>query len=107
MKAPCDGGTFGRYLLLEQLGAGGMAQIWRARVVDRARQVHELVVKTLHPHLRGQRLFSDLFAAEARVTRELSHPGIVRIVDDGKVRGVPFLAMQRVDGWDLAALHRT
>jgi serine/threonine-protein kinase len=105
-RALRGGAVFGHYLLVEPLAQGGIAQIWRARLVDRARQVHEVAVKTLHPHLIGQRLFADLFAAEARTTRALSHPGIVRILDDGKVRGVPFLAMQHVDGWDLAALHR-
>jgi len=105
-SAPRGGGTFGRYLLLEELGQGGMAQIWRARPTDRSRGSHELAVKTLHARLVGQPLFTELFAAEARVTKQLSHPGIIRVVDDGKHKGVPFIAMERVDGWDLAALHR-
>ena len=98
--------VFGRYLLLEELAEGGMAQIWRARLAGRDSDGGELVVKTLHPRLRDQPLFADLFAAEARITRLLSHPGIVRLVDDGEVRRMPYLAMERIDGWDLATLSR-
>lgn len=98
--------VFGRYLLLEELAEGGMAQIWRARLAGRGADGGEVVVKTLHPRLVDQPLFADLFAAEARITRLLSHPGIVRLVDDGAVKRTPYLAMERVDGWDLGTLTR-
>ncbi|HXU70521.1 MAG TPA: serine/threonine-protein kinase [Polyangia bacterium] len=98
--------VFGRYLLLEELAEGGMAQIWRARLAGRDSDGGEVVVKTLHPRLVDQPLFADLFAAEARITRLLSHPGIVRLVDEGAVKRMPYLAMERVDGWDLATLTR-
>lgn len=99
-----DSGLFGRYLLLEQLSQGGMAQIWRARHIDDEREV---VIKTLLPRLLDQPIFGELFAAEARITRLLRHPGIVRIVDDGEVNGMRYLAMERIDGWDLSKIQRT
>ncbi|MCU1281303.1 MAG: Protein kinase, partial [bacterium] len=104
--APRCGGVFGRYLLIEQLGQGGMAQIWRARLARSEPGGHEVVVKTLHPRLLGQPLFTELFAAEARVTKLMSHPGVVRIVDHGAVKRWPFLAMERIDGCDLSMLFR-
>src|SRR5437764_13553289 len=105
-RAPSERAVFGRYLLLEQLAQGGMAQIWRARPTAKDGGAHEVVVKTLHPRLVGQPLFAELFAAEARITHLLAHPGIARVVDHGAVKGMPFLAMERVDGWDLATLYR-
>ncbi|HEX6839593.1 MAG TPA: serine/threonine-protein kinase, partial [Polyangia bacterium] len=96
--------VFGRYLLGEELAQGGVAQLWRARLASDGKS--ELVVKTLQPKLVGQPLFAARFAAAASIARLLSHPGIVRIVDDGVVRGVPYLAMERIDGWDLGTLHR-
>jgi serine/threonine protein kinase len=97
---------FGRYLLLERLGQGGMAQIWRARLGAGERGSREVVVKTLQSRLVGQPLFTALLAAEARITRLLSHPGIVRIVDDGVIQKTPYVAMERVDGCDLSQLLR-
>jgi eukaryotic-like serine/threonine-protein kinase len=105
-RAPQKSGAFGRYLLIEQLGQGGMAQLWRARRRDDADDGAEVVVKTLHPRLMDQPLFAELFRAEARITRLLAHPGIVRLVDDGEVKGMPYLALERIDGWDLCAINR-
>jgi protein kinase-like protein len=104
-RAPREKTAFGPYLLLERMCEGGVAELWRARRQD-APQAAELVVKTLHPRLFGQPMFADLFAAEARVTRLLSHPGIVRVVDYGTVKRVPYVAMERVDGCDLATVLR-
>ena len=105
-RAPSERAVFGRFLLLEQLAQGGMAQIWRARPAAKEAGAHELVVKTLLPRLVGQPLFTELFAAEARITQLLSHPGIARVVDHGAVKGMPYLAMERIDGWDLSTLYR-
>jgi serine/threonine protein kinase len=104
---PHERERFGPYFLLEQLAQGGMAQIWRARLASDVPNGDEVVVKTLLPRLVGQPIFADLFAAEARITRLLSHPGIVRLVDDGAVKRTPYLAMERVDGWDLATIDRS
>ena len=102
-RAPQERAPFGRYHLVQQLAQGAMAQIWLARAGGDGRQV---VVKTLLPRLVGQPLFAERFAAEARISRLLSHPGVVRILEHGEVKGMPFVAMERVDGWDLATLYR-
>lgn len=103
--APRERAAFGHYQLVQQLAQGGMAQIWRAQDKERP-SAPEVVVKTLHPRLLGQPLFAALFEAEARITRLLSHPGIARIVDFGAVKGMPYLAMERIDGWDLSTVYR-
>lgn len=68
----------GRYELLEQVGTGGMAVVYRGRdsALDR-----EVAVKLLHPHLAGSAESRARFAREARAVARLAHPGIVEIYD--------------------------
>jgi hypothetical protein len=68
----------GRYELLEQVGSGGMAVVYRGRdsALDR-----EVAVKLLHPHLAGAAESRARFSREARAVARLAHPGIVEIFD--------------------------
>jgi serine/threonine-protein kinase len=68
----------GRYELLEQVGSGGMAVVYRGRdtALDR-----DVAVKLLHPHLASASESRARFAREARAVARLSHPGIVEIYD--------------------------
>jgi serine/threonine-protein kinase len=68
----------GRYELLEQVGSGGMAVVYRGRdtALDR-----EVAVKLLHPHLATARESRARFSREARAVARLAHPGIVEIYD--------------------------
>jgi eukaryotic-like serine/threonine-protein kinase len=68
----------GRYELLEQVGSGGMAVVYRGRdtALDR-----EVAVKLLHPHLASARESRARFSREARAVARLAHPGIVEIYD--------------------------
>jgi serine/threonine protein kinase len=88
--------------LEEPLGQGGMGRLWRARTNDGA----PVVVKTLHPRLVGSPLFVDLFTREAAITARLRHPGIIELYDSGVIDGIPFLAMEQIDGCNLNALCR-
>ncbi|HEV8321045.1 MAG TPA: protein kinase [Myxococcota bacterium] len=87
----------GRFELIRLAGAGGMGDVYLAR----DRQGGALVaVKVLQagPHVAAR------FAREARALAELRHPGIVRYVAHGTVaEGRPYLAMEWLDGEDLAA----
>jgi tRNA A-37 threonylcarbamoyl transferase component Bud32 len=68
----------GRYELLEQVGSGGMAVVYRGRdtALDR-----EVAVKLLHPHLASAKESRARFSREARAVARLAHPGIVEIYD--------------------------
>jgi hypothetical protein len=88
----------GRFELVEIAGEGGMGVVWRT--LDRARGA-TVALKVVHGD--GREL-AMRFAREARVLRELSHPGIVAYVADGVTeRGAPWLAMEWLEGEDLAA----
>jgi len=67
-----------RYELLEQVGQGGMATVWRARDLKLKRVV---AVKVLHPHLASREEARKRFEREAEACAKLRHPGIVQVYD--------------------------
>ena len=93
----------GRYRLVELLGQGGMATIYRAQDVQLGREV---AVKVLRPEYGRDPDFVARFRQEAQSAASLSHPGIVAVYDFGTDEGGPYLVMELVDGEDLATLLR-
>ncbi|MEX0868991.1 MAG: Stk1 family PASTA domain-containing Ser/Thr kinase [Nitriliruptoraceae bacterium] len=85
----------GRYLLLDELGRGGMATVHRAydEVLDRA-----VAIKILHPHLAGDPTFLDRFRREARAAAALNHPNVVTVYDWGESDEGAYLVLQLVAG---------
>src|SRR5579862_760240 len=67
-----------KYDVLEEIGHGGMATVYRAR--DK-RLGREVAVKVIHPHLRDSREVVSRFNAEARAVAKLRHPNIVEVFD--------------------------
>jgi len=90
-----------RYELLEELGRGGMAEVYKAR--DRALG-RIIALKFLSPSLVGDTVAMRLFAREARAAAALNHPGIVTIYDIGVIDGRPFISMEFIEGTDLRTL---
>jgi serine/threonine-protein kinase len=97
---------FGRYRLLERLGAGGMAVVYKAAVDGPKNFSHTLVIKRIIPHLAHEPRFIAMLAAEARLAGLLLHPNIVPVHEFGEVGGEHYLAMELVDGFDLNAVLR-
>ncbi len=92
-----------RYQLLEQIGKGGMARVYRARDLMLERQV---AVKVLREDYSRSVTFQERFRQEARAAANLSHPNIVTVHDFGFDRGQLFLVMEFVPGMDLKTLLR-
>ncbi len=97
------GETFGRYLIREVVGAGGMATVYRAHdpVLER-----EVAIKVLHPHLARDEASVGRFRHEARAVAALRHPNIVRVYDAGVENDQHFMVMEFIDGGTLAARLR-
>jgi len=93
----------GRYRLVELLGQGGMATIYRARDNQLERDV---AVKVLRPEYGADPDFNDRFRHEAQSAASLNHPGIVAVYDYGTDPVGPFIVMELVEGEDLATIIR-
>ena len=97
---------FGRYVLLERMGEGGMAEVFRAVVPGAEGFRREVVLKRiLTSHARAP-AFVEMFAQEARISALLHHPNIVQVFDFGQVDGSYFLAMELLDGWEVGAINK-
>jgi serine/threonine-protein kinase len=91
----------GRYRLVELLGQGGMARIYRGHDTQLDRDV---AVKLLRPEYGRDPDFSSRFRQEAQNAASLNHPNIVGVYDYGQDEAGPFIVMELVDGEDLASI---
>ncbi len=91
----------GRYRLVELLGQGGMARIYRGHDNQLDRDV---AVKILRSEYGRDPDFSSRFRQEAQNAASLNHPNIVAVHDYGQDEAGPFIVMELVDGEDLGAI---
>ena len=97
------GQRLGQYQIIEQLGRGGMAVVYKAYQPALERYV---AVKVLPRELTFDGQFVERFLREARAAARLNHPNIVTIHDVGQAEGLHFLVMEYVDGPSLTDLLR-
>jgi eukaryotic-like serine/threonine-protein kinase len=88
-----------RYRVDEEIGAGGMATVYRAHDLRHERDV---AIKVLHPDL-GAALGGERFLTEIRTTARLQHPHILPLLDSGDADGLLFYVMPLVTGETLRA----
>lgn len=97
------GRTIAGYRLLERIGEGGTAEVYRAEHADRG----SAAFKVLRPRLRGDPTAVKRFLREAGYGARVTHPGVVRTFDYGEADGLYYLALEWAPGDSLAAfLHR-
>ena len=97
-----------RYELLERIGAGRVAEIFRGKAVAAGGFEKPVAIKRILPHLSQDQRFVEALIAEAKVLSALRHRNIVQIFDVGVGDdGQNFLVMEFVEGVDLGALQRT
>lgn len=96
-----------RYELLDRIGVGGMAEIFRGKAVAAGGFEKPVAIKRILPHLSQDKRFVELLIAEAKVLSLLKHRNIVQIFDVGLGDdGQYFLVMEYVDGKDVGAIQR-
>ncbi len=99
------GAVVARYRLGAKLGAGGMAEVFAATAVGAEGFERPVAIKRVLAGYSNQPAFAAMFVEEARIASRLGHPNIVGVFDfDRDPEGRLFLAMELVDGMDLATL---
>src|ERR1700712_3044072 len=95
---------FGKYLLLQRVSVGGMAEVFKAlpATADRIDQI--VAIKRILPNIAEDEEFIGMFIDEARIAGQLHHPNICRIYELGRVNNDHYIAMQFLWGRDLLKL---
>lgn len=93
----------GRYELLERIGIGGMAEIFRARLLGPDGFQKIVVIKRALPHVASDAMGARMFVEEAKIAASIAHDGITQVFELGQsLDGQPFMVMEHVDGVDLS-----
>lgn len=92
------GKTIGAYQVVEKLGEGGMAEVYKAYQPSLERHV---ALKFIRPELAGKEGFRPRFEQEAKLLARLNHPHIIHIYDFGEAEGRLYLVMEYVPGGTL------
>ncbi|HUU03088.1 MAG TPA: serine/threonine-protein kinase [Myxococcota bacterium] len=95
---------FGKYVLTERLGGGGMAEVFRARLHGPGGFEKDLAVKLILPQFSDEPEFVEMFIREATLAARLDHAAIVRIHEFDQIDGTYYIAMELVDGKDLRTI---
>ncbi len=93
--------TFGKYILLEKLAAGGMAEVYLAKSTGATGISKFVAVKRILPQFSDKQEFIDMFKDEAKTSVNLNHGNIVSIFDFGVEKKQFFLVMEYVEGQNL------
>ena len=93
--------SFGKYRLLDHIATGGMADIFLASSPEESDIPDRIVIKRIRSEYLDRAEFRAMFIEEARLNRLARHQNVVKVFDSGEMDGVPFLALELVDGLDL------
>src|SRR5215471_9724854 len=96
----------GRYELLAKLAAGGMGEIFLARLEGAAGFEKLCVIKRILPHLADDSRFRQMMIAEARIASKLSHTNVCQIHELDEIDGQLYMAMEFLEGITALALLR-
>ena len=91
----------GRYVVIERVGAGGMAEVYRARDDLLGREV---AIKVLHDRYSRDVAFVERFRREAQAAANLNHPNIVALYDYGADADTYYIVMEFIEGRSLAEI---
>jgi len=92
---------FGKYILLDRIAAGGMAELYRAKITGAKGFEKLIAIKKILPHLNVEDTLISAFIDEAKLAAFLQHQNIVQIYDFGSMESTYFIAMEYLLGKDL------
>jgi serine/threonine-protein kinase len=92
----------GKYDVLRKLASGGMAEVYLCRLKGEEGFEKKVAIKVIQPRLSEDRRFRELFIREARIAAALIHPNLIQVFDFGREGESHFLAMEFIEGWNLA-----
>jgi len=93
--------TGNQYQMLEKIASGGMAEVWKSKLVGEKGFEKIVAIKKILPHLGDNDEFITMFIDEAKVAANLTHPNIAQIYELGKMGDSFFIAMEYVGGYNL------
>ncbi|MGZ6163036.1 MAG: serine/threonine protein kinase, partial [Myxococcaceae bacterium] len=95
---------FGRYLLLDRINIGGMAEVWRGKVFGAGGFERLVAIKRILPNIAEDEEFISMFQDEAKISVQLTHANICQIYELNRLGPSLFIAMEYVPGKDLRSI---
>ncbi len=95
---------FGKYLLLDRINIGGMAEVWRAKTFGAGGFERLVAIKRILPNIAEDEEFITMFIDEAKITVQLNHANIAQIYELSQISSSYFIAMEYISGKDMRAL---
>ena len=95
---------FGKYILVERLATGGMAQLYRAKILGVQGFEKLIAIKMILPHLAKEHELVSSFIDEAKLAALLNHQNIIQIYDFGSMEDSYFISMEYLFGKDLRGI---
>ena len=98
------GREFGQYVIEEHIATGGMADVYKARMMGMEGFQKTVAIKRILSSLTDSDEFVRMFIDEAKLAAQLNHNNIIHIYDLGKIDRSHYIAMEYIDGRDLRSI---
>ena len=97
--------VFGNFILLERISVGGMAEVFRAKMLNTPETETLFAIKRILPNLADNEEFVEMFINEAKVAISLLHPNVCQIHELGHLGHQHYIAMEYIAGRDIQAIQ--